>query len=163
MNILLEDATLWVLVSFVIFVAIAFLKGRKAITEMLDNKIASIRAEIANAETLRNDAEKLLLEYEARKKAAHIEAERLLLDAKKQAAELHEKAERELQDTMQRRESMMKERIERMEEQAMADIRKYAADLAISATTEIIAQKLDQAASSQLADQSISKIAGKLN
>ncbi len=163
MNILLEDATIWVLASFVIFVAIIFIKGRKTITEMLDSKIAAIRTEIANAEILRADAEKLLHEYEARQKAAHMEAERLLSNAKKQAAELHEKAERELQDTMQRRESMMKDRISRMEEQAMSDIRKYAADLAITATTEIITQKLDQAASQKLSDESIRKVAGKLN
>ena len=163
MNIFFEDATIWVLASFIIFVGLAIALGRRTIVSMLDAKIASIRTEIANAAALRDEAQKLLLEYETKQKAAHSEAERMLSDARAQAEELHKRAEAELAETATRRETMLKERIQRMEEQAFADIRKYAADLAISATTEIIAQKLDQASANKLADASIQKISGNLN
>lgn len=163
MNIFMEDPTIWVLISFVIFVVLAVVFGRTAVLKILDAKIMAIRTEIANAEALRNEANKLLLEYETKQKAAHSEAERMLTDAKQQAIDLHKRADEELTATMARREAMMKDRIQRMEEQAFADIRKYAADLAISATTEIISQKLDQASASKLADQSISKVSGNLN
>lgn len=163
MNIFMEDPTIWVLISFVIFVALAVVFGRGMILKMLDDKILAIRTEIANAAALRDEAQKLLLEYETKQKAAHSEAEKMLEAAKKQAAELHEKADRDLTETMSRRESMMKDRIQRMEEAAMDDIRRYAADLAISATTEIITQKLDQASANKLADQSIRKVSENLN
>lgn len=163
MSIFMEDPTIWVLVSFVIFVGLAVVFGRGMILKMLDDKILAIRTEIANATALRDEAQKLLLEYETKQKAAHSEAEKMLEAAKKQAVELHEKADRDLTETMARRESMMKDRIQRMEDAAMDDIRRYAADLAISATTEIITQKLDQASANKLADQSIRKVSENLN
>ena len=161
-NIFLTDPTIWVLVSFAIFVVAAVIFGRKAIVTMLDDKIAAIRNDIANAQALRDEAERLLLEYETKQKAAHSEAEKMLEAAKLQAADLHKRADEELTATMARRESMMKERIQRMEDSARDDIRRYAAELALSATGEIIAQKLDQGSASKLADQSISKVAGSL-
>lgn len=163
MNLFMEDPTVWVLISFVIFVLLAVVFGRSTITSMLDAKIASIRAEIANAEALRDEAQKLLLEYETKQKAAHGEAEKMLAAARAQAVDLHKRADDELAATMSRREAMMTDRIKRMEEQAFADIRKYAADLAIAATTEIISQKLDANAASRLADASIRKVSENLN
>jgi F-type H+-transporting ATPase subunit b len=162
MNLFMNDPTIWVLVSFVIFVAGAIIFGRKTVIGMLDAKINAIRTEIANAEHLREHAQRLLQEYETKQKAAQSEAERMLAAAKKQAADLHQKAEAELSETLARRESMMADRIKRMEEAAKDDIRRYAADLAISATGEIIAQKMDQATASRLADESIRKV-GDLN
>lgn len=162
-NLFMEDPTIWVLISFVIFVGLAVVFGRGLVVKMLDDKIAAIRSEIANAEALRDEAQKLLLEYETKQKAAHSEAEKMLEEAKKQAADLHKRADEELTSTMARRETMMKDRITRMEEQTFADIRKYAADLAISATTEIITQKLDQASANKLADASIRKVSENLN
>lgn len=163
MNIFFEDATIWVLISFGIFVAVAVIFGRAAIVKMLDDKIQSIRTEIANAEALREEAQKLLMEYETKQKSAAAEAQNMLENAKRQAADMQQRAEQEIADTMQRREIMLKERIQRMEESAMDDIRRYAADLAVSATTEIIVQKLDQAGASRLADQSIRKVSENLN
>ena len=163
MNIFFEDATIWVLISFGVFVAVAIIFGRAAITKMLDDKIQAIRSEIANAEALREEAQKLLLEYETKQKSAAAEAQSMLETAKRQAADMQKRAEQEIADTMDRREAMLKERIQRMEESAMDDIRRYAADLAVSATTEIISQKLDSSGASRLVDQSIRKVSENLN
>lgn len=162
-NIFFSDPTIWVLISFSIFAVAAIIFGRAMVVKILDDKIGVIRTEIANAEALRDEAQKLLLEYETKQRAAHGEAAKMLASAKVQAADLHKRADEELTATMARRESMMKDRIQRMEDAAMDDIRRYAADLAISATTEIISQKLDQASASKLADQSIGKVSDKLN
>jgi len=163
MNLFMSDPTIWVLVSFVIFIIGAFVFGRKTVLNMLDAKIDNIKAEISNAESLRDQAQRLLQEYETKQKAAQSEAEKMLEAARKQAAELHAKADSELTETLARRESMMADRIKRMEEAAMDDIRRYAADLAISATKEIISQKLDQASANRLAEDSIRKVSGNLN
>lgn len=163
MNIFFEDATIWVLISFGIFVVAAIIFGRGAIVKMLDDKIQAIRTEIANAEALREEAQKILMEYETKQKYAAAEAQTMLENAKRQAADMQQRAEQDINDTMQRREVMLKERIQRMEESAMDDIRRYAAELAVSATTEIIIQKLDQAGASRLNDQSIRKVSENLN
>ena len=162
-NIFMTDPTIWVLMSFSIFVITAIVFGRKIVFNILDEKIAGIRTQISNAEALRDEAQRLLMEYEAKQKTAAAEAQKILENAKLQAADLHRRAEKDLAETMDRRETMLKDRIRRMEDAAMDDIRRYAADLAISATKEIITQKLDQSSAQNLTDQAIRKVSGHLN
>ncbi len=163
MNIFFTDPTIWVFVSFAIFVVLAVVFGRATVLKLLDDKIASIRTEIANAEALRNEAQALLNEYEQKQKTALSETQRLIEDAKVQASDLHKRADQDLVDTIARREAMLKDRIQRMEETAIDDIRRYAADLAVSATQEIIAQKLDQSQAARLNDDTIRKVSENLN
>lgn len=160
---ILNDPTIWVLASFVIFVTAAFVFGRKSVTAGLDAKIEAIRTEIATAETLRAQAEQLLADYQGKQAAAAQEASKIIDNAKLQADQLRSHAEEDFTTTMARKETMMKDRILRMEETAMDDIRRYAAELAISATTQIIAQKMDAASAEKLADSSIRKVADNLN
>lgn len=163
MNLIQNDPTIWVLLSFVIFVAAAFVFGRKSVTSGLDAKIEAIRTEIATAEALKAQAEQLLAEYQGKQAAASQEASKLIDQAKVQATEMRRQAEEEFTSTMERKEAMLKERIQRMEDSAMDDIRRYAAELAINATTQIIAQKMDAASAEKLADASIRKVADNLN
>ena len=158
-----SDATAWVAISFVIFVIAAFVFGRKSVIDGLDGKIDSIRKEIATAEALRDQAQALLADYQQKQSAASQEAGKIIDQAKTQAEQLRKNAETDFTTTMDRKEAMLKERIQRMEESAMDDIRRYAAELAINATTQIIAQKMDASSAEKLADASIRKVADNLN
>ena len=163
MDILLHDATIWVALSFALFVVLAFALGRKMIIASLDEKIAKIRDEIETSDRLRTEALALLAQYQDKQKNAQIEADRILTEATTQAKSIQAKLDAEFEDSMARREQMLKERIVRMQDQARDDIRKYAAELAMSATAEIIAQKMDQTRASNLVDQSIRKVSDQLN
>lgn len=163
MSQIFADPTAWVAISFIIFVVAAFVFGRKSVIDGLDGKIDSIRKEIATAESLRDQAQALLADYQKKQSAASQEAGKIIEQAKTQAEQLHKNAEADFTTTMERKEAMLKERILRMEESAMDDIRRYAAELAINATTQIIAQKMDAASAEKLADASIRKVADNLN
>jgi F-type H+-transporting ATPase subunit b len=158
-----QDPTAWVAISFVIFVVAAFVFGRKTVIDGLDAKIDGIRKDIATAEALRDQAQALLAEYQMKQAAASQEAGKIIDQAKTQADQLRKNAEEDFEVTMARKEAMLKERVLRMEESAMDDIRRYAAELAINATTQIIAQKMDAAGAEKLADASIRKVADNLN
>lgn len=160
---IMHDPTAWVLISFVIFVALAYKFGRATVIKSLDDKIASIRTEIAQAEHLRAEAQALLADYQMKQTNALSEAQTILANAQAQANDLRSRADSELNETIARRETMMQDRIKRMEADAMEDIRRYAANLAISATAEIIAQKMNEQSAQQLADASIRKVAENLN
>jgi F-type H+-transporting ATPase subunit b len=159
----LHDPTGWVLISFIVFVAAAFIFGRKSVVNSLDDKIEAIRNEIATAEALRNQAQQLLADYQRKQEAASEEATKIIEHARTQAAALSARAEEEFENVMARKEAMMKERLLRMEDSAMDDIRRYAADLAVSATARIIAEKMDERSAQKLVDDSIGKIAENLN
>lgn len=160
---LLHDPTIWVLFSFILFVGLAFKFGRQSVLSSLDSRIESVRKEIATAENLKAEAQKLLNEYQQKQAEAVRDAGKMVEQAQAQARELAARAEQDFTATMQRKEVMMKERLTRMEETAMDDIRRYAAELAISATTQIIAQKMDENSAQKLADESIRKISDNLN
>ena len=59
---MLQDATFWVALSFVIFVALAFKKISGLILGGLDQRGAKIRQELEEAQRLREDAERILAE-----------------------------------------------------------------------------------------------------
>lgn len=158
-----SDPTFWLIFSFVAFMVLAFVFGRKSVLGILDAKIEKIRTDISAAEKLQIEAEALLAQYKSDLQNASVEADRIIAKAKQQAADIQATAEKDFADTMARREAMLKTRVEQMERTAVEDIRRYAAELAVSATTEIIAQKLSEQKASALTDESIRHIGEKLN
>lgn len=157
-----SDPSVWVLFSFVIFVAMFWRFGGKKILSFLDGRIEKIRKEIADAEALRNEAQSLLAEYQRKQRDAAQEAEAIIATARHQAAQILKAAESDLDETMKRKEVQLAERLHRMEEHAMQEIRSYAAELAVRATSEVIAKKMDEKTNARLVDESIKAVAGQL-
>ena len=155
---LLHDSSIWLLVSFLIFAGIVFKFGKGALLSMLDARIESIREEIKTAENLRVEAQEMLAQYQRKHKDAVKDAEDILAKSKQQADEIKKKAEKDLDDTIARREKQLQERLERMKQNAKDEILEYASNLAIAATSEIIADKLDKKANEKLVDQAIKDI-----
>lgn len=156
------DTHTWVLISFLLFAVMAFRFGKNKFLAKLDSRIHSIRDEIRTAESLRIEAQELLAQYQRKQRDAAKEAEDIVAAAKSAAALIQTQAEKDLEDMLARKETQLGERLQRMEETAKAEIRAYAAELAVKATSEIIQSKLDQAANDRLVDASIRAVAGEL-
>ena len=76
----------WVAVAFVIFVGVLIYVGaHKKIVESLDHRSARIKAELDEARHLREEAAKLLAEYQGKQRDAEREAEAIAADAKAEA------------------------------------------------------------------------------
>jgi F-type H+-transporting ATPase subunit b len=163
MSELLQDVHIWVAISFVLF-AVGLVKfGRKAFLGKLDARIAEIRKEIDTAAALRQEAQDLLTLYQRKQQDAEKEAQALIDNAKHHAAEIRKQADAEREDILRRREQQVEERLRRMEAAAVQEIRAYAAELAVKATTEIIAAKMDDKTNARLVEQSVKQLAGQLS
>ena len=158
----LQDANNWVFISFLIFAFIFIKKGKGLVLGKLDARIAEIRKEIETAESLRIEAQELLAQYQRKQRDAAREAETIVSHARDSAAQIRREAEASLKETIARREEQLQDRLKRMEEKAMNDIRAYAAELAIRATREIIVTEMDENANAGMVDASIKAVAGKL-
>lgn len=143
MDILQNSSTLWVAISFFLFVFVAFKLGRKSVLNALDNYSSEIKSEIDNAERLRVEAQELLAQYQRKQRDAETESAKILENAKQQAKQTQKAADAELKEAMARREEQLVERLKRMEENAIADIQNHAAQLAVQATREMIVQTID--------------------
>lgn len=160
---LLKDAETWVAVSFLIFVAFMLWKGLKPMLGALDARAAKIKQELDDAQRLREEAQKLLAEYQRKERDAEAEAEAMLAHAREEAGRLRAKAAEDLKASIARREAQALDRIAQAEAQAEADVRAEAVNLAIAATRHLLAGKLDTKEANKLVDQSIKELPGKLH
>lgn len=155
----LSDAHSWVAISFVIFVVLAWVLGRKQVAGKLDSRIDTIRKDIETAEGLKAEAQTLLNQYLQSQREATAEASKIVEHARASASDILRAAEQDMAEASKRRELQLQERLKRMEEAAVAEIRARAADLAVKATAELIAAHMDQETNSRLVDQSIKDLA----
>lgn len=158
------DATAWALVGLVIFTGIVlYLKVPAMVTKSLDERADKISNELDEARELREEAQNLLAEYQAKRQAAEKEAEEIVAAAKREASLLSEDAARKTAEFVERRTASAEQKIAQAEAQAMADVRASAVDVAIAAAEQIVAEKVTGATASGLIKTSISEIKTKLN
>lgn len=159
----LHDTNIWLSFSFVIFLFILFRFGKDAVIGTLDGRIESIKKELETAESLRIEAQEMLAQYQRKHRDALQEAEKIVENAEMHASEIRKNSEKILTENMERREAQLKERLKLMEESAVQEIREYAANLAIEATSKIIESQMNKKDSDKLIDDSIQNISKNLH
>ena len=159
-----EDPTFWVAVAFVIFFAIIFwLKVHKALFAGLDKRIARIKEELDEAQSLREEAQKTLAEHKRKQRDTLAEVEKIVEHAKEEAARLRKAAEKGLEQSLARRAQQAEEKIRQAEAAALKEVRNTAVDIAIAATAQLLEENLDKKRADELVDKSIGELSGKLN
>jgi F-type H+-transporting ATPase subunit b len=156
--------TFWVGVAFFIFIGIlAYFGVPKAIVAALDSRGEKVAQELAEARRLRVEAEKLLAEYEAKRKAAESEAASIIAAANDEAKRLAAEAETKLADFVTRRTKSAEDKIALAESQAEAEVRAAAAEAATKAAEVIIRAQVGGKAGEALFAAGLSEVKAKLN
>jgi F-type H+-transporting ATPase subunit b len=153
----------WVAAAFIVFVVLVWKPAQKAIVSALDDRSARIGKELSEAGRLREEAQALLTQYQAKHRDAMKEAETILAHARSEAERLSQQAVRDLKASLKRREELALQRIAQAEQQAAADVRAAAVDVAVAATERLLRDKLDGAKGDALIDQAIKELPGKLH
>lgn len=152
----------WVATAYILFF---ILFGRKlwgVITGLLDARTAAIRAELDEVKKLREEAETMLRDANARRVAAISEANALLEGARAEAIRLAEAAEAEAKATAARRERMALDRIAAAEKAAVDEVRIAAADIAAIAAEQVIRAELTAETDATLIDNAIGGLTSAL-
>jgi F-type H+-transporting ATPase subunit b len=152
----------WVAVAFVIFVVAVFRPASQQIVAALDTRGTRIRNELEEAQSLREEAQKLLAESKRKHRDAIKETEEILAHAKVEAARLREQAQQDLAAALSRREQAAMDKISQAEAKALLEVREQAVDVALAATATLLAANLDQNKHAAIIDESIRGIADKL-
>jgi F-type H+-transporting ATPase subunit b len=134
-------------------------KVHHAIGRALDDKIALIREQLAEAEALRKEAEALKAEYQAKAASADKDREALLERARHEADEIVAKAKTDAEALIERRSRMAEDKIAAEERLAVEQLRAAAADAAAKAAARLIAERHDAGTDAKLVDQAIKEIA----
>lgn len=152
----------WVGIAFVLFILIFGRKVWAALSKILDNRAATIRAELDEASRLRREAEAMLRDAQERQEAAVGEAHRLIEGARVQAAHLAETAAADAEASARRREKMAVDRIAAAEKAAVDDVRIVAAEIATAAARDVLAATLSPEADAPLIDSAIASLPAAL-
>ena len=161
---MLASPELWVLVSFVLFLALlVYYKIPNKVAKALDDRADRIKAELEEARRLREEAQSILADYEQKRRDAEKEAEDIIAMAQREAKFYAEESRKALNESLQRRVKLAEEKIARAEEQAVQDIRSRSADVAVSAAENIIARELQGKSAEDLVTKGIKELSTKLN
>lgn len=157
------DPTGWVALAMIVVLAImlGWAKVHKAIGRALDDNIDKIRKQLAEAETLRGEAEALRVEYEAKAKSLESERKAMLERASKEAGEIVAKAETDAAALIERRKRMAEEKIAAEQRSAIDELRATAARAATQAAARLIAERGDAQSDTRLVNQAIGQLGSR--
>lgn len=160
---LLLDSHFWVGVALVVFVGVLVMAGvHKFAWKALGDAGEKVRAQLAEADELRAEAQRLLDNIKVEREAAEKHAAEMLANAEEQAKRLQVEANAKLAEQIERRGQLAERRIATAEAQATADVKAAAADLAAQMAERILSQRLAGAKTDPLIDSAIGQMAGKL-
>jgi F-type H+-transporting ATPase subunit b len=134
----------WVAVALIVFLGLVFWKGFKPILQGLDARAERIRAEIQEAQELREEAQKTLAEYKRKQRDAMKEADEIVANAESEAKRMRERAEHDLEESLKRRERQAMEKIEQAEQSAINEVRNQAVNVAMIAARELMEKSIDK-------------------
>jgi F-type H+-transporting ATPase subunit b len=153
----------WVNIGGLIFLAFAGPKIWKALTQMLDQRAIKIKADLDEAQKLKDEAQALLAEYQRKQKDALREAAEIIETAKTVALRQAKEAASNLDLAFTRREKLALEKITQAEAAAIAEVRREAVDVATAAAKKLIANSLNDARASALVDAAIKDVDTRLH
>ena len=154
----------WVAIAFVILMVLfAYLGIHKTVLTALDHRSERIKAELDDAKRLKEEAAKLLGEYQTRRASAEREAEEIIANAKSEAERIATEAKAKMEDFVARRTKTAESKIAMAEAQALADVRAAAANAAVEAASTILSQSVKGSVADDLLSKGISEVRAKLN
>lgn len=150
-----SESVVWVTIAFIIFFILFGRRLWRVLAGMLDKRANAVRTELAEALKLREEAEAMLKDAEARRASALADAKTLLASAQAEAERLREAAAADAKESAKRREKMAVQRIAAAEKAAVADVRIAAMEVASAAAIEVIREGLDTGTDAALINHAI--------
>src|SRR4051794_31553792 len=138
-----SEPEFWVAVAFVILMGVfAYFGVHRTVLTALDHRRDRIKAELDEARRLKDEAAKLLAEYQARHASAEREAQDIITNATAEAERIASEAKPKRKDFAARPTKPAESKIALAEAQALADVRAAAADAAVTAASTILSQSV---------------------
>lgn len=153
-----------VLIAFIVFVGILlYAKVPAKITGMLDQRAATIKAELEEARQLREEAKTILASYERKQKEVQEQVERIVTSAKEEATSAMVKAKEDLAVSIARRVKAAEEQIVSAEAGALRQVRERAVEVAVKAAGDVLTKQMTAEGASASIDAAIEQVGAKLH
>lgn len=154
-----EHPTFWVGVSFVLVILVLGRPIGKILKKLLEKRIEGIATRISDAANLKDDAQKLLVEYERKAINAEFEAADILKKSRKEIELLKKESLEKLKNEMSIKEKEAENRLLAAKTKALDEVSGLTTTLTIKAVRNAIEENLTAQNQDSLIDESIAKIA----
>ena len=139
------DATFWVAISFVLFVALIFyFKIPIVVNTALLKQINEIKKELDEAEKLKDDAKNLLGEYEGKISKSKNEIKKIIDYAWKESEKNILEITKKFHSAMDRKKNSMNLKIELMKDEAFKEAKDNSIGIALESVEKIISSSIDR-------------------
>ena len=158
----LDDSTLWVSLSFIIFVIITFKPILTQLSDSLDRKINDLQNHIDESKQLKNEAEKLYKDQLEKQKDNHNLIRRIKEDTSKEIKKIKSQIEQDIEQSMLRRINNYNLISSQMENNLKNEMKKHIIEKVIKYTEIRIKKNLSNKQNIQFVENSIVNIPKKL-
>lgn len=149
------EAEFWVGAAFVLTVSLLFRPVGKLLLQMLRKRGEMIADRIREAVTLKEDAQKLLAEYERKFRGAEKEAADMLKRSEQEVDFLKKDTLLKLEKEMQKKEQEAEARLKLAQENAESEVISKASDVAMMTVKKFIDTKMTPEMHSKLIDKAL--------
>ncbi|WP_135080243.1 F0F1 ATP synthase subunit B [Terasakiella sp. SH-1] len=158
-----HDPTFWVALAFITLMVLVAKPVGRMLGTALDDRADTIKAQLDEAEKLREEAQELLASYKRKQQEAEEEAAKILQRAKEEAARLEAKSKTDLENALKRREAAAQARIAQAEATAIAEVQALATNVAIAASEQLLSESINATQANAMIDDAIAQLSGQLS
>ncbi|WP_112873737.1 F0F1 ATP synthase subunit B [Paracoccus endophyticus] len=160
----LRNTDFIVLLAFLLFVGILlYFRLPAAIGKMLDKRADGIKADLAEARRLRDEAQEIYASYERRQRDVAGQADEIVANARREAVAQANKAKLDLQRSIERRLHAAQDQIASAESDAIRAVRDRAVQVAVAAASDLLGHQMGSADRAAGIDRAIDDVARHLN
>ena len=138
MSDLFHDSSFWVLIAFIVFVLVVFIKASSAITKSLEQRGSYIQNKITESEKTLLDAQNLLKESQNSLKKYKSDSENIILKERQEAIKKAKNYLQKLDEDLKRKEIALNNEINYLENTAKQDIQEEILKITLNSIKNII-------------------------
>ena len=139
------DATFWVAIAFILFIAVlVYLKVPQKINSLLNIMIKDIKNELNEAEKLKKESKNLLNESQEKLENAQKENELIIQNAREESEKLIIEINNKFFQPSENRKKITEQKIVQMKEDAVKSIKDASIKISIEAVTKLIKTSINK-------------------
>ena len=139
------DATFWVAIAFIIFIAwLVYLKVPQKINSLLNIMIEDIKNELNEAEKLKKESKNLLNESQEKLENAQKENEQIIKNAQEESEKLIIEVNNKFFQTSENRKKITEQKIVQMKVNAIKSIKDASIKIAIESVTKLVKTSINK-------------------
>jgi len=155
---MIVDATFWVAIAFIIFIAgLVYLQVPQKINSLLNNMIENIRNELDEAEKLKKEANNLLNKSQEKLDNAQKENEQIIRNAREESEKLIIEINNKFFQTSENRKKITEQKIVQMKEDAIKSIKDVSVKIAIESVTKLIKTSINKSKLDTLFEENLNQ------